>query len=256
MAKSRTNPRRRPSGQEDGQGKRPKRARRRRPVSAGNAGEVMREDGPLQVRIVGGQFRARKLKYHGNLRVRPMKDRTREAVFNLIGPFAKEAFVVDLFAGTGAMALEAMSRGSVGAILVERHMPTVKVIQENVAMLGIEEKVSVLQSDTFFWARRLTPETAPGPADVPWLVFCCPPYAMYRERLDDITTMLHHLRDLAPDGSRFLIEAEIPFDVTQFWEADWRVREYAPAIVGYSRPSGQMNDDEPLEEPADMDEGE
>src|SRR6185369_13778531 len=76
------------------------------------------------LRIIGGKLRGRKLQYSGDLRTRPMKDRVREAVFNLLGPGVKGSHAIDLFAGTGALGLEAISRGAAQATLIERHLPT------------------------------------------------------------------------------------------------------------------------------------
>src|SRR5271165_4697735 len=76
------------------------------------------------VRIIGGKFRRRKLEYSGDLRTRPMKDRVREALFNLLGTAVEGKLAIDLFAGTGALALEAISREATRAIFIERHQPT------------------------------------------------------------------------------------------------------------------------------------
>ena len=94
--------------------KRPSSARRaKRP-----AGKAPGKPSPL--RIVGGKFRGRKLLYAGDDRVRPMKERVREAVFNLLGPAAKKKHAIDLFAGSGALGLEAISRGAAGATFAFR----------------------------------------------------------------------------------------------------------------------------------------
>ena len=76
-----------------------------------------------KLRIVGGKFRGRQIEYSGDPVTRPMKDNIREALFNLVGGWVKEKIVFDLFAGTGAMALEALSRGATKAFLIERHIP-------------------------------------------------------------------------------------------------------------------------------------
>ncbi|MEZ6070660.1 MAG: RsmD family RNA methyltransferase [Pirellulales bacterium] len=64
-----------------------------------------------ELRIIGGRLRGSHVAYSGDPRTRPMKERVREAVFNLLGPAVRDSYVLDLFAGTGAMALEAISRG-------------------------------------------------------------------------------------------------------------------------------------------------
>ena len=148
-----------------------------------------------QLRIIGGKFRGSRLKYSGDPRTRPMKDRVREAVFNLVGPAIKGTHAVDLFAGTGALALEAISRGSIKATAIERHFPTARVIEENVEQLNLGDHVQVVASDTFFWASRL-----PELGDEPWVVFCCPPYALYQERPDDMRALIQRMTAVGPIG--------------------------------------------------------
>src|SRR5262245_27839595 len=89
-------------------------------------------------RIIGGALRGRKLIYTGDPRTRPMKDRVREALFNRLSTSVRNKHAIDLFAGTGALGLEAMSRGASGATLVDRHFPTAELIRQNAASLGIE----------------------------------------------------------------------------------------------------------------------
>src|SRR5690349_8416360 len=72
---------------------------KRQPSKAGQSPE---ENGPKGVRIIGGTMRGRTIEYSGDPRTRPMKDRTREAVYNLVGPSVKGTHAIDLFAGTGA----------------------------------------------------------------------------------------------------------------------------------------------------------
>ena len=79
------------------------------------------------LRIIGGRWRGRTIRYDGDPATRPMKDRVREAVFNRIGPAVRDKTVVDLFAGTGAMAFESLSRGSTNAILVEQRVQAAHV---------------------------------------------------------------------------------------------------------------------------------
>ena len=150
------------------------------------------------MRIVGGQLRSRRIQYSGDPRVRPMKDRTREAVFNLIGPIGSEVHVVDLFAGTGAMALEALSRGAARATLIEVHGPTAAVIRQNIESLQLADRVQLLAADVFFWMRQ----DPPLPAQ-PWLVFCCPPYDYYRSRWDDLHLLLEALLQRRPAAAHW-----------------------------------------------------
>ena len=85
-----------------------------------------REEGT--VRIIGGHLRGRLLPFPVDPRTRPMKDRVREAVFNLVGPTVVGSYAIDLFAGTGVLGIEAVSRGAASATLIERHFPTARAI--------------------------------------------------------------------------------------------------------------------------------
>src|SRR5205814_5859407 len=103
------------------------------------------------LRIIGGSLRHRKLQYSGDERTRPMKDRVREAVFNLLGPGVAGSHAIDLFAGTGALGLEALSRGAAQVTFIERHLPTLKLIEQNVKALGVADRAELVFGDAFHW---------------------------------------------------------------------------------------------------------
>ena len=207
---------------------------------AASSGQIAESIGPTVLRIIGGQYRNSKLEYHGDRRVRPMKERIREAVFNLLGPGVKGKHAVDLFAGSGALGLEALSRGAARATFIERHFPTAAVVERNIQALGVEEVSRVIGSDTFIWTRRLTQaaaagdiETGLGPmAKLPWVVFCSPPYDFYVERTEEVHRLLETLLELAPPGSLFAVESDERYDMSQLPQAEaWNVRAYPPAVV-------------------------
>jgi 16S rRNA (guanine966-N2)-methyltransferase len=180
------------------------------------------------VRIIGGRFRGRKLEYTGDLRTRPMKDRVREALFNLLGHGVEGKVAIDLFAGTGALALEALSRGATRAVFIEQHRPTAQTIQRNAATLGVEAIVDITSANTFLWAKRL-----PDLGTAPWVVFCSPPYEFYVGRKDDMLQLLNYLIQSSPPDSLFAVEADSRFDFRELPAADqWDVRPYPPAILG------------------------
>ena len=197
-------------------------ARKRVPkkrVGAGHSGSLMR--------IVGGKYRGRQIEYDGDARTRPMKDRTREAIFNLLGPAVKSTQVWDLFGGTGAMALEALSRGAHVATIVERRFPAARMIHENVARLELAEAVTVVTADTFSWW-----SSAPRPGDRPWVTFCCPPYALYAEREAELLTLVESLLSDAPPSSFTVLEFDKRFDAAKLPKhGEWDVRTYPPATV-------------------------
>lgn len=160
-----------------------------------------------------------------------MKNRVREAVFNLVGPNIKGKLAIDLFAGTGAIGLEALSRGASAAILLEQHFPSADLIKQNVATLGVAEVTQVMAANTFTWLRRLS--STDLPASVPWVVFCSPPYEFYVSRCREMRDLTKTLISLAPEGSLFVAESDLRFDFEQFSDLGaWDVRDYPPARVG------------------------
>jgi 16S rRNA (guanine966-N2)-methyltransferase len=198
-------------------------------------GKGRKSDGPCQekrgeaaLRIIGGAHRGRKLAYTGDVHTRPMKDRLREALFNLLGPAVRGKHAIDLFAGTGALGLEAISRGAAGATFVERHFPTADVIRQNAAALGVEDVCTVLPANTLLWSKRLPelPQRA-------WVVFCSPPYDFYVEHQAEMLALLRKLIEQAAPTSVFCVEADRRFDFGLLPEADsWDVRAYPPAVLG------------------------
>jgi 16S rRNA (guanine966-N2)-methyltransferase len=201
-------------------------ARRRRPPPSTEP-ETRRGE----LRIIGGRMRGRKLRYSGRFETRPMKERVREAIFNLVGPSIKGTHAIDLFAGTGALGLEALSRGAVSATFIERHVPTAKLIGDNARELGVADRCDVTAANTCIWVRqgRELPQT-------PWCVFCSPPYDFYVERQEEMLTLIERLIDQAPPGSIVVVEADRRFDFAALPQADdWNVRAYPPAVVGILR---------------------
>jgi len=200
-------------------------------------------DGPRdpEIRIIGGTFGGRKLRYHGNPVVRPMKHRVREAIFNLISTESTGRHAIDLFSGTGALGLEALSRGATSATFIEKHVPSAHVVQENIAELGIADRVTLRITSAFLWSKRDLDSADDGPPrDLPWLVFCSPPYSFYVEREEETLELIRRLAAAAPAGSTLVIESDerFNFDVlTAGSELEWDVREYPPARVGIWRPA-------------------
>jgi 16S rRNA (guanine966-N2)-methyltransferase len=127
------------------------------------------------VRIVAGAFRGRRLAALGRgdaaAALRPTPDRVREALFSILGARMEfeGAQVLDLFAGTGALGLEALSRGAAAAVFVESGRVGQRLISENIAALGVARPARLIRGD----ATRLGPAPSEAPFD---LVFLDPPY--------------------------------------------------------------------------------
>ena len=124
------------------------------------------------MRIVGGALSGRPIAAPPGRATRPTSERVREALFNLVAARTDLAdiAVLDLFAGSGALGLEAVSRGAASATLVERHGPTLAVARANAAALGVAGAVRCVRADALAFLRR-------PPAGVPFgLAFADPPY--------------------------------------------------------------------------------
>jgi 16S rRNA (guanine966-N2)-methyltransferase len=121
------------------------------------------------VRVVGGRLGGRRLRAVPGRETRPTSDRVREALFAVLGDRVAGARVLDLFAGTGALAIEALSRGASEAVLVEQAAPAVEVVRANLDALGLAERGRVrrTRAETYLRTQR------DGPFD---LVLLDPPY--------------------------------------------------------------------------------
>ncbi len=156
-----------------------------------------------------------------------MKDRVREALFSILGPKIEGKYAVDLFAGTGALGLEAVSRGASGALFLESHRPTAALLRQNILQLGVQDCCQVLIADTFIWFRR-----GPDLPSTPWLVFCSPPYEFYRTRRKEMLELIGGLLQRAPPESLLVVEADGRFDPQLLPDPDqWDIRYYRPTVL-------------------------
>lgn len=121
-----------------------------------------------EVRIIAGRFGGRRLNTPTGRNTRPTADRVREAVFSILGDVSNFR-VLDAFAGTGSLGLEALSRGATHCVFIERQSPAVRLLTANIRDVGVEGQTKVYRDDTFVQLRRLS-----TPFD---LVFLDPPYA-------------------------------------------------------------------------------
>jgi 16S rRNA (guanine(966)-N(2))-methyltransferase RsmD len=144
------------------------------------------------MRIIAGTFRSRQLKSLKGLALRPTSDMLRETLFNILGPRVEGSRFLDLFAGTGAIGIEAISRGAMFVAFVEHHSKTVHLIRENLALLEISTGVRVVPADVKSAITKLENESM-APFD---FIFLDPPYANeneYKETLRaiDQSSLVH-----------------------------------------------------------------
>jgi 16S rRNA (guanine966-N2)-methyltransferase len=198
------------------------------------------------MRIIAGQRRGHKFDGPKDTVTRPTSDLVRESIFNILGQAVDGLLVVDLFAGTGALGLEALSRGAERAIFVERNRENAALIRRNIATLRYEDRAQVVVADAYRWAKSF--EAAEGE---PIVVFIDPPYADYEEHPERISKMLAGLVESLPDGSIISSESSRKLDSELLPDIDaWDIRRYggtqiAIRTVGESR---EETPDEPTSE--------
>ena len=110
------------------------------------------------MRIVAGEFGGRRLAVPKDARVRPTADRVREAWMSILAGALPGARVLDLYAGSGALGLEALSRGAESVTFVELNPPSLRALETNVAALGVGDRVTVQRGDALRYAERLGAE--------------------------------------------------------------------------------------------------
>ena len=141
------------------------------------------------MRIVAGKYGGRPLKTLEGKTTRPTSDKVRGAIFNMIGPYFDGGRVLDLYAGSGGLAIEAVSRGMDQAVLVEKDRRAQAIVATNIAMTQEEGRFQLLKMED-----RLALQQVEGPFE---LVLLDPPYA--KERIEEVITLLDQNGLLAED---------------------------------------------------------
>ena len=152
------------------------------------------------MRVIAGEFRSRRLKSLPGLDTRPTPDRLRETLFNVLSPRIGGAVFLDAYAGTGAVGIEALSRGAARAIFIERSKAAAAVLRENVEALQLRARAEVLQG-------RVLQYLAHRSADI---VFLDPPYTLeseYGEALSILSAAAPPLT-VVQHASRFPLAAQ------------------------------------------------
>ncbi|HYS50528.1 MAG TPA: 16S rRNA (guanine(966)-N(2))-methyltransferase RsmD [Burkholderiales bacterium] len=145
------------------------------------------------LRIIAGEFKGRRLKAPTGRSVRPTADRVKEAWFSILQQSIPDARVLDLFAGSGALGFEALSRGAVSVDFVENSKASLAAIRDNATTLNVGDRVTIHRSDALCFAERLQPALY----DV---AFADPPYA------DEDAAQLVELFRVTPFARVFSIE--------------------------------------------------
>jgi 16S rRNA (guanine966-N2)-methyltransferase len=125
------------------------------------------------MRVIAGEFRSRRLQSLPGEDVRPTSDKMRETLFNILSPKIEGAVFVDAYAGTGAVGIEALSRGARHVIFIEKDRAAVNLIKSNLAALGVEAKAQVIHGPAAIYLS--------SHARAAGIVFIDPPYPKERE---------------------------------------------------------------------------
>ena len=182
------------------------------------------------MRVVAGKYRSRVLKSLRGLRLRPTSDLLRETLFNILGPAIEGAVFVDAYAGTGAVGIEALSRGAREAVFIEKHAAAANLIRRNLQSLGIGAEADLLVTDALRGLELLTARRVHA-----HFVFLDPPYAE-KDEYERALDFLDRAPLLTPAG-RVVVEhpkrLALPEQMTQLERV--RLVEQGDAALSFYR---------------------
>lgn len=176
------------------------------------------------MRIVAGRFRGRSLCGPSGHELRPTADRVKESIYNVLQPWFPGARVLDLYAGTGNLGLEALSRGAARVVLVDNARPALRLMARNVAALGVRDEVEVVCGDAVRYLR----DSARERFDV---VLADPPYEAGAEA--ELMAVLPQAA--LPDGSCFVLQHNRTWRVDALHGAFrlWRSKRFGDTVVDF-----------------------
>jgi 16S rRNA (guanine966-N2)-methyltransferase len=200
------------------------------------------------MRIIAGQRRGHRIDGpRASNGTRPTSDLVRESLFNILRDLVVDRLIIDLFAGTGALGLEALSRGARRAVFVERDRDNVALIYRNIATLRYQDRAVVKHADAYRWARSYEPDDT-GPV----VVFLDPPYREYEIHARYLNRMLAGLVEKLSDGSTIVLESGRTLDERILPDLNaWDIRRYGGTQLALMIIPGTDGGPGPLGERAD-----
>ncbi len=173
------------------------------------------------MRVIAGSAKRLQLKTIEGMDTRPTTDRIKETLFNMLQPEILDCSFLDLFAGSGAIGIEALSRGAREAVFVEQNSKACGCIRDNLKTTRLEDRAQVVESEVLFALKRL--ENRKQPFD---LIFMDPPYRMDLEK-----QVLNYLKDSVLADSHTLIITEASLDTDFSWLSEMgyrilKIKEY------------------------------
>ncbi|MGL4549959.1 MAG: RsmD family RNA methyltransferase [Gemmataceae bacterium] len=156
-----------------------------------------------QIRIVAGTLRGRKIECDVLPTMRPTPHRTREALFSILGNAVPDRPFFDLFAGSGVIGIEALSRGATRASFVERDNRLVDAIEKHLKTFKMHDKGRLVRADVYRWAERWAPPEEPA------TVFLSPPFPDLVARPDEFLALVTEVMNRMPAGSVLVLQLEV-----------------------------------------------
>jgi len=180
----------------------------------------------VQLRIVSGTLRGRKLSCVVNPSLRPTPDMVREALFNILGDAVPDRQFIDIFAGSGVVGLEALSRGAKSVLFIERDFRLAQEIEAHLDEFGYKRHGRVLRTDAYRFAAGWQPLAEPVN------VFVSPPFKDLEERPEEMLGLLGHVQKKMPPGSTLVFQSErhSPFDGHEGFR-EWDERRYGRNVL-------------------------
>src|SRR5579871_3030110 len=155
-----------------------------------------------QLRIVAGSLRGRKIICTVSPTLRPTPQMVREALFSILGNAVPDRPFFDIFAGTGVVGLEAISRGASSVTFLERDFRLIHDLERHIADFGVGEQVQIARTDVYRWIERWQ---AP---DEPVTIFLSPPFRDFEHRLDELLKVIAVLQQRVKPGSVIVLQSE------------------------------------------------
>jgi len=193
------------------------------------------QQGGVEVRVISGTAKGRPLRAVPGMNTRPTTDKVKEAIFSMIGPYFAGGMVLDLYAGTGGLAIEALSRGMDKAVLIDQDRKAVETIRDNIERAGFADRAEIYRNDA---GKALSVMAKRGL--VFDLVFLDPPYKL--TNMDLVMFQLQEKQMLA-DGAIIVVEhdAKITYEPQIGDLIRSRCSEYGDTAVSIYRHQARVN---------------
>jgi 16S rRNA (guanine(966)-N(2))-methyltransferase RsmD len=178
------------------------------------------------IRIIAGDLRGRKLPCNVTEDLRPTPQMVREAFFSIMGNAIPDRLFIDIFAGTGVIGMEALSRGASAAYFIERDFRYAQAIDKHLHAFELNKRAKLFRTDAYRWIAAWIP-----PRD-PVNIFLSPPFSDLTEKESDLVAAVQTLKQKVPEDSVIVLQGEIesPLETIEEFRS-WELRKYGRNIL-------------------------